>query len=365
MSVILPPPAFVLLKQTGKEEKLFCDDGSQRSYHNVAKNGLFSLVIGRTSSNTPSSIDFSNLGVVCTLVYDQNRTKPVEIISQKPMEYKIIPLPSKNEIRVDARIKVLSSQFEGSLFCIVIQIVDRNKNVIPSLSLYSHPIRVRSKLKSISSTSSSSSSSSSSFSQKRALMQSLGMPPLKRGRQQSADSSFSVKPEVCEEEEYDVGDDASSLRILQALERIEARQLEQQDLLEQLSLGKKLPPESSQPSLSDRTSSCGSPEDSVPNDSCTEIKTELNCFQPMNQVQPSFAEQFLHLMAVFNQMPDTQKQEQLCLIQNYATENNQHTMFSLFNNLLSSSLQQANQPESSEPDPSPVFSEDYDSFSLF
>jgi len=374
MSVIVQPPRIYLVSQTGHEEKLFCDDGSQRAYRNVAKNSVFSLVIGQNTKETPL-IDFSNVGVICSLVYDQNREKPVEIISQKPMEYKINPVQNKNEIRVDARIKVLSSQFGGSLFCILVQIVDNNKNAIPSLSVYSHPIRVRSKLRSSLPAVSvpkgnalqTPSSPSPVSAMKRPMVEPfVGMSPVKRGRQMTKESSRDacspiVKSEFVDEDQNDTS------RILEALSRIEARQMQQQALMEQFAMNK--------------NSSCGSPE-AVPNAVNSVSSSVLPPFPPMADTQCypcvhapereaslSFSEKFLNLMVMFSQMSENEKQEQLCFIQNYANQKEQHAMYTLFNSLSSSSSsspQQDVQPVTSDSDtPSSTYDEEYPAYTLF
>lgn len=368
MSVLVPPPRLYLLSQSGKEEKLFCEDGSQRSYHVVVKNGVFSLVIGQTAKNTSGSslIDFSNLGVICTLVYDQNRQKPVEVLSQKPMEYRLSSLQNGNELRVDARIKVLSSQFQGSLFCIFVQLVDADKKIIPDLCVFSHPIRVRSKIKPVCSENAAVGSASVHGPQKRVFSHIVCSPALKRGRKTvtkdcSADLSNRIKSEPCDDA---AGESNAMARILQALSRIEMRQIEQQTLMDNLALNKK----STVRSSSDRTSSlsCDSPDD-IPNDFHTTATqhpgsdpllapntagfvpgvNQQSYFENPSVVSPSedsFAEQFLRLMSSFVLMPDTEKQEQLSMIQNYASENQQHAIMTLINSFLQS-CQQTSQEE--------------------
>jgi len=365
MSVLVPPPRLYLLNQTGHEEKLFCEDGSQRSFHNVAKNAMFSLVIGQTTNNPPGTplIKFSNLVVVCTLVYDQNRQKAVEIISQKPMEYKLTSLQGGTELRVDARIRVLSSQFEGSLFCVYIQMLDKDRNVIPELSLYSHPIRVRSKIKSASASAAAAAASAASGNvfdstpssfvvnnnspRKRSLLNLFGgMPSPKRMRPMNSSNSPVVKSEVCDDEACDASSPDSPMssmaRVLEMLNRIESRQLQQQSYMESVFSSKK---DSS--STHSSSSSCGSPEDgsnvfqgvsSSPlsgGDNAATVDLSYQCVEPSpsRQVPSSFGEQFLHLMDVFSKMSDMEKQEQLYVIQNYASEKEHHSMVSLFSSL--------------------------------
>jgi len=339
-----------LLSQSGKEEKIFCEDGSQRLYHNVAKNSVFSFVIGQTTCNAPgySPIDFTSLGVLCSLVYDQNRKKPVEVISQKPMEYKLSCTQDGSELRVDARIKVLSSQFQGSLFCIFVQFVDANKKIIPELSVYSQPVRVRSKIKPVSSLGgivADTPSSSVCSPQKRAPSHLLGMPALKRGRKVNSPDSNS--PVIKSESFDDDGGDISSIsRILQTLARIETRQIEQQTFMENLSLNKRISSRSA-------SSLSGDSPDHTPSDfnaahlvssellstsnlEGTPVNTNEQCFQHPSVVKQddSFSEQFLRLMTTFSVMSDTEKQQQLSIIQSYANERQHHAMVSLMNSFL-------------------------------
>jgi len=353
-------PRIFISSQTGKEEKILFEDGSQRLFHHVAKNAVFSITISQRVNKTPKSslINFFNLGVVCALVFDQKRQKPVEAMTVKPMEYKLIPSQNGRQLRIDARIKVLSSQYEGSLFCIYIQMVDENKNPIPDLCLFSHPIRVRSKVKPSVSYSSGriqdlpSSSSSVPSPQKRILQHpscvstpaSLMPPPLKRGRQMmqpndAFDTSSPIKSDICEDDVSELSPSSPMSAALQALRRIEERQMQQQSFFEALAMNKAFPV-APQLSLDQASSSCGSP-DEVPADYQPSHPSASSPFTvnpspsegSSGETQTSFCEQFLHLLTVFSQMSDIDKQQQLYIIQNHADENQRRSVVSLMSSL--------------------------------
>jgi len=359
-------PRLFLLSQTGQEEKLFCEDGSQRSFHNVAKNGIFSLVIAQTTNNPPGTplIKFSNLVIVCTLVYDQNREKPVEAISQKPMEYKLTSLQGGTELRIDARIKVLSSQYEGSLFCVNVQMYDKDRNAIPDLCVYSNPIRVRSKILKPGAAAAAtpygnvldSPPTSVHSPRKRPVPNALVMPSSKRMRTMARDgtSSSVVKSEFCDDDVNDASASSQLLRVLQTLNRIEARQLEQRTYMESI-IVKKEPVSSS--------SSCGSPDSTSPL-SAAESTSVVVGEEPARQAPSSFGEQFLRMMDVFSRMSDTEKQEQVFMIQSYASEIEQHSMFSLLG-ALTQSVGHYPQQSSSVNDEEPSFDEEDSGVSLF
>jgi len=352
MSSSLPPSRLQLLSQTGIEEKVFCDDGSQRFYITVAKNAMFSMTIGQhitdeddTSDGTPV-IRFADMGVICTLVYDQNPQKQIDVISQKPMEYKLTTLQGGSQIKIDARIRVLSSQYESSLFRIHIQMLDKDKNIIPDLSLYSHPIRVRSKIKPQTSTTTTTTTTTSvpldspcliSPQKRSSLSCVVSSPCAKRGRFLTSDTDVPVKSEFCDEEEQII--DSPLARVLEALNRIESRQIEQQTYLENLSGHKNL---SSVTSLSDHTSSCSSPNDFTTqfgespllpsSDAGTVIGSNLSGPRPH---PVSFCDHFLHLLSVFSRMSANEKQEQIYLIQNSANMDELHSSLYLLNSLSS------------------------------
>ena len=389
--------------------QLFCEDGSPRLFHNVAKNGVFSLMISQTMSNGSPLFKFANMAVQCTLVYDQNCQKAVEIISQKPMEYRLTPMLGGTQLKVDVRIKVLSSQFGGSLFRIFIQFLDRDKRPIPDLTLYSHPIRVRSKLKSASHAASSAAASSGTVAdtpsstvpspQKRSWPQLLGIipgrknghptaaapPPLKRERRAMKQELVETCSPMVKSEDFDeefVPQSQASL-MLQLLSRIEKRQIQHEHLLEHMAQNTKV---GGVHSASEQSSSpsFGSP-DEAPSDYHS-INSSLLTPSPQNRSsaaavapsssagcgeqacyashqagletgQLSFSEKFLNLMTEFSQMSDETKQAHVYMIHNYADAKQQQSIYSLLDSLATPSRQSL-QPLQNDPEAPSAFSDE-------
>jgi len=76
------------------------------------------------------------------LLIDMNPPKDVEFISKKPMEYVIHPTKSGNECTIDFRVKVLTTQMEGSLFLIRTKLTGSDGKV---LEVITKPIKTVSK----------------------------------------------------------------------------------------------------------------------------------------------------------------------------------------------------------------------------
>jgi len=381
MSCPSSPSRLVLVNQTGRTDTLFSEDGTPLVYHNVAKNSLFSFVISQTTSSGMNAplINFTNMAVQCTLVYDQNRQKCVEIISQKPMEYKLIPMLGGSQLRVEARIQVLSSQFGGSLFRIYVQVLDKERHVIPDLTLLTQPFRVRSKIKPMNPAKVSRSSllrtSSVATPAKRPGTQlpvsipgpstvgMSGLPPVMKHKrvsvkQEPAEScSPVVKSEFYEDEP--AAPSQMSL-VLQMLSRIEKRQIHYMERVGSSSLygsPEEVPsdyqavPSSVMPSPF--TSTCSS------SSAHSGHSGEQVCYasHPV-----SFSDQFLHLLTMFSQMPDEQKQENLYIIQNLIDDKQRQSVIPLLNTL-ASPLEQSVQPSQSTSEVIPhSFGDDDESF---
>jgi len=316
-------PCLFLLSQGGQEEKRCYEDGSLRSYHNVAKNVSFSLVIGQKNSTGTPLIQFGNLGVRCTLVYDQDRSKTVEVLSQKPMEYKVSTLRNGTQLKVDARIKVLSSQLECSLFCIHVEMFDSSNSAVPELSVYSQPIRVRSKVKSSAAVAAAAAAAASGSvlespncevsPKKRPSSSNYGAPAVKRERmsprdQMDSSSQSRSSSDICEDDLNNESAVMSQMSlVLQALDRIEQRQ---QRFMDQSVANKKF---------------VGSPSYGSPDNVSPDFQSEA-CVST-TQPHVSFSCQFMQLLSEFSQMPEHEKQAAVGVIQNSVNADQVQSLF--------------------------------------
>jgi len=315
MSVVTSDPRLCLLSQTGVEETVHDDHGIPRVIKTVAKKGTFTLRIGQVADSSAPLIDFSKCGVCCTLVLDQNRQMSVESLST-PLEFKVQSCQAGTELRVDIRVNVLSSQYERSFFCVLVQLKDQTGSIIPGASLYTEPFRVRSKVKL------SDPSSCSVVNTPNAIVHSprrrtystiANVPNAKRPRQ---DLLGVLKSDAYRNNVAQTANDSFMVQVLQALGRIEERQIQaQQTFSEAISVDKRPSPSSSTDHTS--VSSYESPDN--PCDShvpCT-----------------SFCQQFLQLVNIFSGLSDLEKQQQVEAIRNTASPREQNEISLLLGHL--------------------------------
>ncbi|EFA82736.1 putative transcriptional regulator [Heterostelium album PN500] len=137
-----------------------------KQVHVVVKNTPFGITI---KSNDPTRVNFHNYVVKSTLLYDCDPPKPVDFIHQEPLQYVATVNEEGDEVVVDIKMSILSSQHQGSLFIVVLHITHStaptpsnsepistimahlNNNALTSTSLHqmcviSHPIRIVSKV---------------------------------------------------------------------------------------------------------------------------------------------------------------------------------------------------------------------------
>lgn len=309
---------------------------------------MFSFVVGQVPASpaqkTPA-LSFATTAVNCQLVYDHNCQKIVDGITQKPMEYKLVPLADGSQLRVDARIRVLSSQLGGSLFRVLVQLLDKDRNPIPDLAILSHPVRVRSKIK-------TTHAQHSQQQPQQQLQKAVRRPSptaarhqekpaMKRARQAIAAPAAATKAaeepaEALLSSEGDEDDDmeellgaataagtahTSTALVMRALARIEKRQQQQQQFLDNLavvaSTPKRMLPQTPSEAAS-LQSSCATPEEALSDFQLTSpVDARLPQQQPQ-QVAP-FSVQLLRLMDLYDGLSEQEKQEQLGLLQSAAT----------------------------------------------
>jgi hypothetical protein len=92
-------------------------NGEKKDLHYVVKNTSFQ--IHYTLENMPIGTSFKNARVSCRLIYDLKSRKEVDFISNKPLEYVVIPNDNGQECVIEFRVKVLTTQLEGSHFLIL------------------------------------------------------------------------------------------------------------------------------------------------------------------------------------------------------------------------------------------------------
>jgi len=91
-------------------------------------------------------VNFNHIAFSCELFYDAEDMKQVDYIKDKPFQFKAKPNERGDQVQLELRLKVLTSQHEDMFFIVSIQGFDpHTKALIPELHANSHPIRVISK----------------------------------------------------------------------------------------------------------------------------------------------------------------------------------------------------------------------------
>jgi hypothetical protein len=132
-----------ILKQTSPFEERVTRNGIQRDIHVVIKNSPFVVQIGVARN---CEIDLNRIAFDCSLLYDTEGEKGVDFVKLKPIEYKCVPNESGDQVSVELRIKVLTSQHEDMFFKVKIQGQEPvSKQDVPNLKVITAPIKVISK----------------------------------------------------------------------------------------------------------------------------------------------------------------------------------------------------------------------------
>eukprot|EP01119_Soliformovum_irregulare_P000281 TRINITY_DN10206_c0_g1_i2.p1 TRINITY_DN10206_c0_g1~~TRINITY_DN10206_c0_g1_i2.p1 ORF type:complete len:328 (+),score=43.46 TRINITY_DN10206_c0_g1_i2:115-1098(+) len=137
-------PPLVLLKQTSLSSDNVTRNGNTKIVHVVVKNSPFTLTFGTHPDDTShAELDLHKYTLDIKLLYDQDPTKEVDFVKEKPLQYKTSVNQNNTKLTLEVRIKVLTSHMEDSLFRVGVQINDQHKN--PVTVIYSEAIRVISK----------------------------------------------------------------------------------------------------------------------------------------------------------------------------------------------------------------------------
>jgi hypothetical protein len=132
-----------IVKQTSPFEERVTRNGIQRDIHVVIKNSPFIVQIGVAKN---CEIDLNHVAFEANLQYDTEGDKGVDYVKVKPIEYKCVPSEAGDQVAIELRIKVLTSQHEDMFFKVSIQGQDPvTKQDIPNLRVLTAPIKVISK----------------------------------------------------------------------------------------------------------------------------------------------------------------------------------------------------------------------------
>lgn len=135
-------PQLELIKQTALTEEKITKNGQTQIVHVVVKNSPFQLLIGLRNAKVSN---FNHLAFDIKLIYDVVDEKEVSFVKVKPVDYKPVVNDSGDQISFDVKIKVLSSHHEDNFFRLKIHVWDPLNLQFPQLQLLSGPIKVISK----------------------------------------------------------------------------------------------------------------------------------------------------------------------------------------------------------------------------
>jgi len=139
-----------ILKQTASSNEKFSFNGLQKIVYIVVKNAPFFLQIGIVEPIFCNQlIDLNKFGFEAVLMYDSedSESKDVDYVKAKPVEFKCTVSEGGDQLAVELRIKVLSSQHENSFFRVKVLALDPTTGIpiSPFLMVISEPIKVISK----------------------------------------------------------------------------------------------------------------------------------------------------------------------------------------------------------------------------
>ncbi|KAL6062736.1 putative transcriptional regulator [Balamuthia mandrillaris] len=140
-----------LLRQTSQSQEQISKNGLLKNVYVVVKNTPFVLQLGLTSPLAVNGqyLDFHHLPLDVTLLYDNDTFKPVSFIKTKPVDCKPTVNEQGNQLWLNTKIKVLTSQHEDMFFRVRMRVLDpkTKRPLLPPLEVLSEPIKVISKPK--------------------------------------------------------------------------------------------------------------------------------------------------------------------------------------------------------------------------
>eukprot|EP01111_Echinosteliopsis_oligospora_P008994 TRINITY_DN2551_c0_g1_i1.p1 TRINITY_DN2551_c0_g1~~TRINITY_DN2551_c0_g1_i1.p1 ORF type:complete len:411 (+),score=149.55 TRINITY_DN2551_c0_g1_i1:172-1404(+) len=142
MSRVAMTSCVTIIKQHSPFEEKVTRNGIQRDIHVVIKNSPFTLQLGAATHD----IDFNRVAFDAALLYDTEGEKGVDFVKMKPIEFKCMPNEKGDQTTIELRIKVLTSQHEDMFFKVRIQGQDPvTKQELPHIKVITAPIKVISK----------------------------------------------------------------------------------------------------------------------------------------------------------------------------------------------------------------------------
>jgi hypothetical protein len=128
-----------IVKQNSLLEEICSKNGKTEKVHNVVKNMPFTIIVGSRG------VDLAKGNLEARLIYNSADRKEVPFLAKSPLEYFTHFNASGDEVTIEFRIKVLSSQLENSTFLIKVSVKHDSKSV----DVCSAPIRSVSKVQQI------------------------------------------------------------------------------------------------------------------------------------------------------------------------------------------------------------------------
>jgi len=138
----------VIIRQSSLTIETVSKNGLQQRVYVVVKNQPFLVQVGLLSSIRVDGqlVDFSRFQIEARLVYDCENYKEVDFVKLKPMDVKSHVSERGDQVTVEIRAKVLTSQLEDMLFRVRLSAIHPiTKKRIEQLTVYSEPVKVVSK----------------------------------------------------------------------------------------------------------------------------------------------------------------------------------------------------------------------------
>eukprot|EP01114_Cavostelium_apophysatum_P005010 TRINITY_DN1553_c0_g1_i1.p1 TRINITY_DN1553_c0_g1~~TRINITY_DN1553_c0_g1_i1.p1 ORF type:complete len:354 (+),score=87.13 TRINITY_DN1553_c0_g1_i1:360-1421(+) len=155
MGTTPPPPnsvGLILLKQTSLCEDISTKHGTPKTIHTVVKNSPFTLTFGflgnqptNSSILTSTTLNLHSCHLDVKLLYDGDLEKEVDFVKAIPLQHKITLNQMGTKLTLEARIKVLTSHMENSLFRVGLFGYDLQKKTQLLFTVYSDAVKVISK----------------------------------------------------------------------------------------------------------------------------------------------------------------------------------------------------------------------------
>eukprot|EP00005_Dracoamoeba_jomungandri_P003807 CAMPEP_0174260914 /NCGR_PEP_ID=MMETSP0439-20130205/10994_1 /TAXON_ID=0 /ORGANISM="Stereomyxa ramosa, Strain Chinc5" /LENGTH=376 /DNA_ID=CAMNT_0015345293 /DNA_START=89 /DNA_END=1219 /DNA_ORIENTATION=- len=143
----LPPARLEIIEHQSLRMESSVIDGTTKNVHMVVKNAPFVVqvaIIGTTFNSRV--VDFNRLSLDAQLVFDSPENKTVPSIRGKPVEYKGSVSTGGARMKMEFKIKVLSSHMENMFFRLKLTaVVQETGEIIPELSCMTDAIKVISK----------------------------------------------------------------------------------------------------------------------------------------------------------------------------------------------------------------------------